>query len=239
MVRIRYSELPVGLHVTAVAVGRQTIVYLLPGLTRAERQAALLRVRSSAHMGHGPSLPAFGLVRAVAADRLRAGARTLGAAMRRHPLLLVPAAALISSLTVLVLVPGASSAQPRLTAAVTPRAAASTPLIWRAFAHYPAPLIGSHSRIGPRDQSRYHGAQSRRRADQSRGGDQSTRLGATGTLSQHQSGDHRSRHHRPAGLWHGPAPSHVGTGSPGPASLLAVPAGAAAAVSPTGSRTAS
>jgi hypothetical protein len=214
MVRIRYSELPVGLHVTAVAVGRQTIVYLLPGLTRAERQAALLRVRSSAHMGHGPSLPAFGLARALAADWLRTRARTLGAAVRRHPLLLVPAAALISSLTVLVLVPGASTVQPRLTAAVTQRATASTPSIWRAFAHYPVPLVESESRIGPRHHARHHGAH----PDQLR---RSSR--------QHRSGDHRSGRHRPAKLWEGPAPSHVGTGSHDSASLVAAPARSAAA----------
>jgi hypothetical protein len=219
VVRIRYSELPVGLHVTAVAVGRQTIVYLLPGLTAAERQAALLRVRSSAHMGHGPSLPTFALTRALAADRLRAGVHTLAAAMRRHPLLLVPFAALVSSMTVLVFVSGTPATAPRLTAAVTQRPAASAPSIWGAFAHYQPPLVSSHSAIRLRHDRHDHGARSRRGAAQSRGGYQlrSDRPvpGGTGTLPLRRTDHHRSRHHR--ARWQGPAPTHVGTGDPGQA----------------------
>ena len=53
MIKIRYADLPAGLHIRAVARGKDTIIFLLPGLTPPQRQAALRRARSSARMGHG------------------------------------------------------------------------------------------------------------------------------------------------------------------------------------------
>lgn len=105
MVKIRYSDLPAGLHVTVETDGRSTIIYLLPGLTPAQRRAALTRVRSSGRMGQGPSLPAVGMARAVAADRVTTTVSNGAAAMRRHPMLLLPplivlvSAALVFALT--------------------------------------------------------------------------------------------------------------------------------------------
>ncbi len=90
MVKIRYSELPAGLHVAVEADGRGAIIYLLPGLTPAQRRAALIRARSSARMGQGPPLPALGMAAAVAADRARTTFINGAAAMRRHPMLLLP-----------------------------------------------------------------------------------------------------------------------------------------------------
>jgi hypothetical protein len=90
MVKIRYSELSAGLHVSAESNGRHTVIYLQPGLTPAQRRAALIRVRSGARMGHGPRLSAAGMVLAVGADRLRTTVRNGAAAMRGHPLLLLP-----------------------------------------------------------------------------------------------------------------------------------------------------
>jgi hypothetical protein len=87
MVKIRYAELPAGLHVMAETRRRDIIVYLQPGLTPAQRRAALIRVRSSARMGHGPALPARAMARAVAADRVRTTTGIGTAAMRRHPML--------------------------------------------------------------------------------------------------------------------------------------------------------
>lgn len=105
MVRIRYSELPAGLHVRVQADGRSTVIYLLPGLTPQQRHAALLRARSSARMGHGPSLPALAMARAIAADRIRTTAHNGLAATRRHPMLLLPPLVLmVSGAVVLVLV---------------------------------------------------------------------------------------------------------------------------------------
>jgi hypothetical protein len=90
MVKIRYSELPAGLHVVAKACRRGTVVYLLPGLTQAQRRAALVRVRSSARMGHGPPMPTLSMALAVAADRARTTTRNGAAALRRHPMVLLP-----------------------------------------------------------------------------------------------------------------------------------------------------
>ena len=82
MVKIRYSELPAGLHVSAEHDGRDTIIYLQPGLTAEQRRAALVRVRSSARMGHWPGITSFGMAMAVSADKLRTTFRNGAAAMR-------------------------------------------------------------------------------------------------------------------------------------------------------------
>ena len=104
MVRIRYAELPVGLHVATRSHGRYTIVYLLPGLTPAQRRDALSFARRSARIGQGPSLPATDMALAVAADRVRTTGHNIAAAMRRHPgLLLPPLVALVSAVIVVVL----------------------------------------------------------------------------------------------------------------------------------------
>lgn len=97
MVKIRYSELPAGLHVSAEKRGRHTVIYLLPGLTAAQRRAALIRVRSSARMGRGPRLPAVSMAVALGSDRLRTTVRNGAAAMRGHPLLLLPPLILLVS----------------------------------------------------------------------------------------------------------------------------------------------
>jgi hypothetical protein len=97
VVKIRYAELPAGLHVRAEVRGRDTIVYLQPGLTTEQRRAALARVRNSGRMGHGPPLSAAGMARAAGADKLRATARNGLAAMRGHPLLLLPPLILLVS----------------------------------------------------------------------------------------------------------------------------------------------
>jgi hypothetical protein len=99
LIKIRYADLPAGLHVRAEASGRNTIIYLLPGLTHAERRAALLRARSSASMGHGPRLPAASVAAAVARDRVAATARNGATAFRAHPLLLLPPVLVIASAT--------------------------------------------------------------------------------------------------------------------------------------------
>lgn len=90
MIKIRYSDLPPGLHARVDIEGRHTVVYLLPGLTTPQRSAALHRVRSSGRMGHGPRLPARGMARAIAADQLRTTLRNGASAMRAHPALLIP-----------------------------------------------------------------------------------------------------------------------------------------------------
>jgi hypothetical protein len=97
MVKIRYSELPSGLHVRAAGEGWRTIIYLQPGLTPAERRAALLRVRSSSRMGHGPAVPPLAMMLAIGADQIRTTVQNGLAAMRRHPVLLLPPLVLLVS----------------------------------------------------------------------------------------------------------------------------------------------
>ena len=88
MIRIRYrdsNELSPGLHAAAERHGRTTTVYLLSGLTAAERESALRRLRLSARMGHCPRLPAVQLALALLADRVRTAICRAGAVFRLHP----------------------------------------------------------------------------------------------------------------------------------------------------------
>jgi hypothetical protein len=100
VIKIRYADLPAGLHIRAVARGKDTLIYLLPGLTAAQRQAALRRARSSARMGQGPRLPAAGVLGAVMVDRMRTTVRNGAAAMRGHPAILVPPLLIITTAAV-------------------------------------------------------------------------------------------------------------------------------------------
>jgi hypothetical protein len=93
VIRIRYLDLPAGLHGTAVATGRSTTVYLRPGLTRPQRGAAVRRLRQEARVGRGPRLPCGQLTLAMAADWARSSAARIVAIIRLHP-----ATALIPSL---------------------------------------------------------------------------------------------------------------------------------------------
>lgn len=106
MVQIRYTQLPSGLHVATETRGRRVVIYLSPGLTTAQRRAALARVKSSARMGHGPRLTATSMTVAISADRIRTTTRNVGAATRVHPALLLPAVILlVSGLVLAVLLP--------------------------------------------------------------------------------------------------------------------------------------
>jgi hypothetical protein len=88
MIRVRYrgsNELSPGLHAEAEQQGRRTTVYLLSGLTAAERRSALRRLRLTARMGHCPRLPAGQLAFALLMDRMRTGIGRTGAVLRLHP----------------------------------------------------------------------------------------------------------------------------------------------------------
>jgi hypothetical protein len=88
MIRIRYrgsNELSPGLHAAAEQRGPRTTVYLLSGLTAAERRSALRRLRLTARMGHCPRLPAGQLAFALLMDRIRTGVGRAGAVLRLHP----------------------------------------------------------------------------------------------------------------------------------------------------------
>jgi hypothetical protein len=86
VIRIRYSsELQPGLHGRVERHGGATFVYLLPGLTPRQRQAALRRMRQQGRMGISPRLPAAQLATALLADRVRAAFGQAGAIVRVHP----------------------------------------------------------------------------------------------------------------------------------------------------------
>lgn len=89
MICIRYRDLSAGLHGKAECAGRSTTVYLVPGLTRAQQNAALRRLRQESRMGCGPRLSAAQLARAVVADRIRTGLGQMLAVIRLHPALTV------------------------------------------------------------------------------------------------------------------------------------------------------
>jgi hypothetical protein len=90
VVKIRYADLPGGLHVRVAVSGKDTIIYLLPGLTTMQRRAALRRARSSARVGQGPGLPTAGVAGAVMADGIGTTLRNMARAMRAHPAIFVP-----------------------------------------------------------------------------------------------------------------------------------------------------
>jgi hypothetical protein len=88
MIKIRYrdaNELSPGLHAAAERHGRNTTVYLLPGLSPVQRRAALRRLKISARRGYEPRLPAPQLAVALAADRIRTTVGRAGAVFRSHP----------------------------------------------------------------------------------------------------------------------------------------------------------
>ena len=85
MIKIVYRNLSPGLHASAEAEGRNTVISFLPGLTPEQRRAALRRIRHSGRMGHGPGVPGGRLAIALTLDRVRAGARTCTAVVRQHP----------------------------------------------------------------------------------------------------------------------------------------------------------
>jgi hypothetical protein len=99
LIKIRYSDLPAGLHVRVEKDRRGTIIWLLPGLSLDQRRAALLRVRRNASMGLWPRLPAGRLAAAIARDRMATTLRNGTSAFRAHPILLLPMAMLLSVTT--------------------------------------------------------------------------------------------------------------------------------------------
>ena len=105
------------MHAEADRGSRGVVVYLLPGLTAAQRGAALRRLRQEGNRGCGPRLPSGQLAVALIADRLRAGATHTGAAIRQHPVgMLLPAVLAGVLLTMFVL----ASVSVRDSAATTP-----------------------------------------------------------------------------------------------------------------------
>ena len=68
MIKIRYSDLPQGRHAHVHRAGRRSVIYLLPGLSPAQRRDALGRLVRTSRQGYGPRLRAPGVRFAVARD---------------------------------------------------------------------------------------------------------------------------------------------------------------------------
>ena len=86
MIRIRYSDLPAGVHASAKSERGHTVIYLVRGLSAADRRAATDRLRASARVGHGPKIPPIPLAVALIADRIRLNLKNALAAARLHPI---------------------------------------------------------------------------------------------------------------------------------------------------------
>ena len=85
MIKIRYSDLPQGRHAHVHLAGRRPVIYLVPGLSPAQRRDALRRLIRTSRQGYGPRLRAPGVGFAVARDVTKTTARNALAAVRCHP----------------------------------------------------------------------------------------------------------------------------------------------------------
>lgn len=97
MIKIRYCDLPQGRHAHVHAAGRRPVIYLLPGLSPAQRRDALSRLIRTSRQGYGPRLWAPGVRFAVARDVTKTTARNALAAVRCHPTGSTTLAALIAA----------------------------------------------------------------------------------------------------------------------------------------------
>lgn len=93
-----------GLHGRAEGGARGVTLYLLPGLSTAQRRAVIRRLRQQASRGFAPPLPLPQLAIAIGVDRLRTAAGTAGAAVRLHPVMtLVPGAFMAAAVALFVI----------------------------------------------------------------------------------------------------------------------------------------
>src|ERR1700722_14388733 len=142
MIKIRYcdsNELSPGLHAAAERHGHCTTVYLLPGLSTAQRHAALRRLKISAGRGYDPKLPAAQLALALLADRIRTALGLAGAVFRSHP----------AGSTVPVMVVSAGAITFLALSAVSIRVIHPTPGPAPAVAGAPGPAASASARPSP------------------------------------------------------------------------------------------
>ena len=97
MIKIRYSDLPQGRHAHVHMAGRRSVIYLLPGLSPAQRRDALDRLIRTSRQGYGPRLRAPGVRFAVTRDVTKTTVRNALAAVRCHPAGSTALAALIAA----------------------------------------------------------------------------------------------------------------------------------------------
>jgi hypothetical protein len=97
VIKIRYADLPQGRHAHVHTAGRRPVIYLVPGLSPAQRRDALRRLIRTSRQGYGPRLWAPGVRFAVARDVTKTTARNGLAAVRCHPAGSTALAALIAA----------------------------------------------------------------------------------------------------------------------------------------------
>ncbi len=100
MIKIRYADLPHGLHAEVRTCGKQPVIYLLPGLSAAQRRDTLGRLIRTSRLGHGPRLRASGVAFAVARDVAKSTGCNGLAAIRCHPAGSAVLAALVAAVVV-------------------------------------------------------------------------------------------------------------------------------------------
>jgi hypothetical protein len=214
LIKIRYTDLPAGLHVRVEERGRSTLIYLLPGLTLAQRRSALLRARRSASMGYGPRLPALGVAAAVARDRTKTTIHNGLAAVRSHPALALPGVVVLCAAVVYLMTSTVSiTLHPPQANAVNPSgtstrarhdAAGSSGRLGISGADHPDPSAGGQ---GP---GRHHGKTQRPPRSHS-----------------HSPAPSRSRHPRPGPSTSDPAPTRSSSpptsSSPSPTTSTTAP----------------
>jgi hypothetical protein len=85
VIKIHYADLPQGLPEPVRSGGRRPVIYLLPGLSPAQRRDARRRLIRTSRQGHAPRLRVSGVAFALAGDAATSAARTGLAAVRGHP----------------------------------------------------------------------------------------------------------------------------------------------------------
>ena len=85
VIKIRYADLPQGLHDQVRSGGRRPVIYLLPGLSPAQRRDALRRLIRTSRRGHGARLRVSGVAFAVARDVSRPPCAPGWPLSGRHP----------------------------------------------------------------------------------------------------------------------------------------------------------
>ena len=100
MIKIRYADLPHGLHADVRTCGKRPVIYMLPGLSAAQRRDALGRLIRTSRLGHGPRLRPSGVAFAVARDVAKSTGCNGLAAIRCHPAGSAVLAALVAAVVV-------------------------------------------------------------------------------------------------------------------------------------------
>ena len=146
MVKIRYAELPDGMHAQVQGGGRRTVIYLAPGLSPVQRRAALRRLIRASRRGHGPRLRRPAVWSAAARDGCRATLRSGTTAARCHPVGSLVIAGLLTATVVCYAVFVSVTIRLNPGPAGPPAARGTPPAIRESGIPLPGPGPGRHGR---------------------------------------------------------------------------------------------